>query len=81
MHPTPAELRRMAPAARLARAVEVAAALPAHSPYADYLYWLRRWDAIAAQPAQPARPARPRAAGCVVGIVGVVAGMVWWRGR
>lgn len=61
MHPTPAELRRMAPAARLARAVEVAAALPAHSPYADYLYWLRRWDAIAAQPAQPARPARPRA--------------------
>jgi hypothetical protein len=60
-HPTPAELRRMAPAARLARAVEVAAALPAHSPYADYLYWLRRWDTIAAQPSHPARPARPRA--------------------
>lgn len=60
-HPTPAELRRMAPAARLARAVEVAAALPAHSPYADYIYWLRRWAAASAQPAPTARPAQPRA--------------------
>lgn len=45
---TLAAIRRLRPAERLALAVITAARYPAHSPYADYAWWLRAWSQPAA---------------------------------